>query len=191
MIRTETEYRESLRRVSQARDRLTTFERKLHAEGWGADEVARAVAPSVALISQQEGEVQKYERMSKGDLSDFTELCDVGQLLTAGRIACGRSQRELGKALEVHESQVSRDERREYQGISLDRACDILEALGIRVQLRASIAGAEVKTGPEPRPPVRFKHRAGSAVEASFTHRISLETGALNRNRARFCTRVA
>jgi transcriptional regulator with XRE-family HTH domain len=40
-------------------------------------------------------------------------LRGLGHLLIALRIAQGVSQRELAKRLEVHESQVSRDERNE------------------------------------------------------------------------------
>ena len=44
---------------------------------------------------------------------------DSGHLLISLRIAKGISQRELAKRLNVHESQVSRDERNEYFGITL------------------------------------------------------------------------
>jgi transcriptional regulator with XRE-family HTH domain len=38
------------------------------------------------------------------------------------RIAQGISQRERARRLDVHETQVSRDERNEYFGITLERA---------------------------------------------------------------------
>ena len=44
------------------------------------------------------------------------------------------SQRELAAQLSVHESQVSRDERNEYHGITVDRAIKILETLGVKLQ---------------------------------------------------------
>jgi len=41
------------------------------------------------------------------------------------------SQRELASLLGVHDSQVSRDERNEYHGITVERATMILEAMGV------------------------------------------------------------
>jgi transcriptional regulator with XRE-family HTH domain len=49
------------------------------------------------------------------------------------------SQRELAKRLGVPESQVSRDERNEYFGITLERAVRILDALGVKLHTRVEI----------------------------------------------------
>ncbi|MBI2480163.1 MAG: helix-turn-helix transcriptional regulator [Planctomycetia bacterium] len=43
------------------------------------------------------------------------------------------SQRELAEKLGVHESQVSRDERNEYHGLTVQRAARILDVLGARL----------------------------------------------------------
>jgi len=45
------------------------------------------------------------------------------------------TQRELAEELGVHETQVSRDERNEYHGITVQRAATILDALGARLDL--------------------------------------------------------
>ena len=50
------------------------------------------------------------------------------------RIALGLTQRELAERLGVHESQVSRDERNEYHGITVERASRILDALGVELR---------------------------------------------------------
>jgi transcriptional regulator with XRE-family HTH domain len=49
------------------------------------------------------------------------------------------SQRELARRLNVHESQVSRDERNEYFGITLERAVKILETLHVRLRTKVEI----------------------------------------------------
>ena len=182
MIRNETESRELRNKIDQGRDRLAAFENELRAEGWGPREVARAAAPSLALLSQQEAQLKKYQRVSAGNLSDFAELRDLGALLTAARIARGFTQRDLGKTLDVHESQISRDERRDYQGVTLERACDIFEALGIRVQIRASIGDAGSRTWLEQQPTIEFTHRAPSTAEASSNPVISVRASGLKRN---------
>jgi hypothetical protein len=45
----------------------------------------------------------------------------------------------LARRLNVHESQVSLDERNEYFGITLDRAAKILDALGVRLHTTVQI----------------------------------------------------
>ena len=70
-------------------------------------------------------------------LSD--NLRGLGQLLITSRIAQGISQRELANRLGVHESQVSRDERNEYFGISVDRAVKVIDALNVHLTTRVAI----------------------------------------------------
>jgi transcriptional regulator with XRE-family HTH domain len=55
------------------------------------------------------------------------------------RIARGISQRKLARRLDVHESQVSRDERNEYFGITLERAVKVLDALNIRLHAKVEM----------------------------------------------------
>ena len=66
-------------------------------------------------------------------------LRGLGHLLIAVRIAQGVSQRELARRLDVHESQVSRDERNEYFGITLERAIKILDALNVRLRTKVEV----------------------------------------------------
>jgi transcriptional regulator with XRE-family HTH domain len=68
-----------------------------------------------------------------GNFSGFEHL-----LITL-RIVTGISQRELAHRLGVHESQVSKDERSRYAGITLKRAAKILEALNVSLQTRVKV----------------------------------------------------
>ncbi|MEK7270224.1 MAG: hypothetical protein AAB215_04690 [Planctomycetota bacterium] len=43
----------------------------------------------------------------------------------------------------MHETQVSRDERNEYHGITLERAARLLEALGAKDRSRVELSGNE------------------------------------------------
>ncbi len=49
------------------------------------------------------------------------------------------TQRELARRLGVHESQISRDERNEYFGVTLERAMKVLEALHVRLRTKVEI----------------------------------------------------
>jgi DNA-binding XRE family transcriptional regulator len=78
-------------------------------------------------------EIKVYEAIKRGDLRAVARLGTLGQQMIGLRIAKGLSQRELAARLGVHETQVSRDERNEYHGLTLDRATRIMEALGVRL----------------------------------------------------------
>ena len=88
---------------------------------------------------QLEEEVHSYERLRRGEFDEICNLQGIGQLLVSLRIAMGLTQRELAERLDVHETQVSRDERNEYHGITLNRAAHILETLGANVRSRVEI----------------------------------------------------
>jgi len=133
MIRNETEYQEAVGRLRQEKARLTEHRRRLKAEGLKAEELKRALDPLRSFHLQLEEEVESYERLRRGDLGELQNLHGLGRTLVAIRIALGLTQRELAERLEVHESQVSRDERNEYHGITVDRASRILDALGVEL----------------------------------------------------------
>lgn len=134
MIRSETEYKAAVLRLQEERQRLVDHEKRLREEGLGDDEVKRVLDPLVSFHLQLREEVESYEKLRRGDLDELQNLHGLGQTLVALRIARGLTQRELAARLEVHESQVSRDERNEYHGISIERATRILDALGLRMR---------------------------------------------------------
>jgi ribosome-binding protein aMBF1 (putative translation factor) len=101
-----------------------------------------AVVGDVFLdFAQQVGRIRESpsERLKRGEFEDLENFRGFGHLLISLRIAKGVSQRELTKRLSVHESQVSRDERNEYFGITLERAIKILDALNVRLHTKVEI----------------------------------------------------
>ena len=137
MIRNENEYREAVARLAEERGRMKAQQAELKKMGLKANEVKRAINPIRSFHLQLEEEVQSYERLKRGEFDELSDLRGVGHLLISLRIARGLTQRELAERLGVHESLVSRDERNEYHGITLDRAARILDALG--VELRSTV----------------------------------------------------
>jgi DNA-directed RNA polymerase specialized sigma subunit len=133
MIRNEGEYQEAVARLEQERLRLEGHRQHLVGLGLQEDEVKRALDPLRSFHLQLDEEVQSYERLKRGDLGGMVNLHGLGRTLVALRIAKGLNQRELATRLGVHESQVSRDERNEYHGITVDRASRILDAINVRL----------------------------------------------------------
>ncbi len=89
-----------------------------------------------------EDEVRQYERARDHDI-DPIPLAAIGRLLISIRIANGLSQRDLAERLDVHESVVSRDERNDYHGITVERAQRILAALSEEVVMTVTPRSVE------------------------------------------------
>ena len=133
MIRNEAEYQEAVLRLEQERRRLVDHQAHLLGMGLDDDEVKRALDPLRSFHLQLDEEVQGYERLKRGDLGELLNLHGLGRTLVALRIAKGLTQRDLANRLGVHESQVSRDERNEYHGITVERASRLLDAISVRM----------------------------------------------------------
>lgn len=134
MIRNENEYQEAVRRLGEERERLVEQRKRLEEMGLAAEEVKRVLDPLSSFHEQLAEEVESYERLKRGEMGELRNLHGLGRTLVALRIALGITQRELAERLGVHESQVSRDERNEYHGITIERATRILDALGVELR---------------------------------------------------------
>ena len=144
MIRNENEYREAVGRLAAEKERIKAQRAELKKMGLTAGEIKRAVDPILSFHLQLEEEVQGYERLKRGEFDELSDLRGLGHLLISLRIARGLTQRDLAERLGVHESLVSRDERNEYHGITLDRAARILDALGFELRSTVVARGEEL-----------------------------------------------
>ena len=101
--------------------------------------------PMMSFHQQLKEEIESYERLRRGEFEELRNFHGVGQLLVALRIAQGISQRELADRLGVHEFQVSRDERNEYHGVTVERAQRVLDALGAEVRSMVEKVGGQLQ----------------------------------------------
>src|SRR5580658_1412293 len=139
MIRNETEYQEASERLAQERQRLIEHKARLKTAGLAKEEIKRVIDPFESFHLQLKEEVESYEKLKRGEFDELDNLRGLGHLLISIRIAKGISQRDLARRLDVHESQVSRDERNEYFGITLERTIKILDALNVRLHTKVEI----------------------------------------------------
>ena len=142
MIRNEAEYQEASVRLAEEQKRLVEHRARLKEAGLTEEEIKRVIDPIESFHLQLREEVESYERLKRGEFEELENLRGLGHLLIALRIAQGISQRELARRLSVHESQVSRDERNEYFGITLERAIKILDALNARLHTKVQLEAA-------------------------------------------------
>jgi len=139
MIRNESEYKVAVARLTEERRRLTDHRARLKDAGLSDEEIKRVVDPIESFHLQFKEEVESYERLKRREFEELDNLRGLGHLLISLRIAQGISQRELAKRLGTHESQVSRDERNEYFGVTLERAVKILDALNVRLRTTVEV----------------------------------------------------
>lgn len=137
MIRTENEYQLTYRRLSELQQQLSEQEQQLRDEGLPDDQMKRALDPLRSFALGLKEELEMYEKLQRGDLEtigDVINLHNLGRTLIALRIVYRITQRELADRLAIDESQISRWERNEYHGITIERASKILDALGVRAR---------------------------------------------------------
>ncbi|MGC2405203.1 MAG: helix-turn-helix domain-containing protein [Candidatus Cybelea sp.] len=135
MIKTDAAYNTAIRRLRDDRAHLEEKRRALSLEGLTPDQIERVSEPEISFYLQLREEVEWYESVRRGDFQAVTSLQDFGRLLIALRIASGLSQRELAARLNVNESLVSRDERNEYYGITMQRAQEIIDDLNGQIEV--------------------------------------------------------
>ena len=151
MIRNDAEYQEAVKRLSEEAERISRQKSQLQTMDLSKEEIKRVLDPVRSFHEQLKEEVSSYERLKRGEFEELHNFQGVGRLLVALRIAKGISQRELAELLEVHESQVSRDERNEYHGVTVERANRILEALGVDVRSEVIAVNQGETTGAKSR----------------------------------------
>ena len=141
MIRNESEYKDAVRRLGEQEERLKQQATQLKQTKLSKEEIQRVLDPVRSFHEQIKEEIASYERLKRGEFDELQNFSGIGRLLIALRIAKALTQRELAERLEVSETQVSRDERNEYHGVTVDRANRILEALEVEVTSAVSSLG--------------------------------------------------
>lgn len=134
MIRTDHEYKEAVKRRESEKEQIAAYRKQLTDQGLTEEMIEKAIQPYESFRLQLVEEIEGYERIKRGVINDTYNLAGIGQRLIGIRIYLGISQRELAKRLGVHESQVSRDEKNEYHGITVERVEEILTALGVNMK---------------------------------------------------------
>lgn len=133
MIRTDQEYELTRQKLADQEARIRQQMDELKSLGIDKAGIKRVLDPIRSFTAQLQDEIDAYDRLKRGEFPEIENFSEMGQLLIALRIARGITQRELAQRMGVNESQVSRDERNEYQGITLDRAQRIANALEVQM----------------------------------------------------------
>jgi DNA-binding XRE family transcriptional regulator len=138
MIKTQREYEHAQRTLEQWRASGEKLRTSIEAAGLSPEHVETCMAPHLTMQDQMQGELDWYDNAPKGTIRSLPALARIGLSLIALRIANGLTQRQLAERLGVNEAQVSKDEKNEYHGISVDRAQRIIDAMGGSVTVAVS-----------------------------------------------------
>lgn len=135
MIKTEKEYQVNLKRLENDQKFLNIQRKHFEEMGLTKDQIEKALEPSICFHEQLREEVEHYEQIKRGEFEALENFNGIGRLLIGVRIYLGITQSELSQKLGVSEAQISRDERNEYHGVSVEKVRKILDALGFTVSL--------------------------------------------------------
>lgn len=133
VIRTDKEYSVMKERLLQDEKLIQAQEEELKKMGLTEEQIKRVVEPTISFHQQLKEEVAYYERIKKGEFDALENLSGLGRILIGARISLGISQSDLANRLGVSEAQISKDERNEYHGITIEKAQRILDALDIKL----------------------------------------------------------
>lgn len=134
MIKTEQEYTEAKKRLEKEFKALEDHQNKMRKAGLTEEQIQLAIDPLASFAFQLKEEVEEYEKIKRGEFSALENLEGLGRMLVAIRISKGIRQKELAERLGVKEAQVSRDERNEYHGASIEKIQKVLSALGVTLK---------------------------------------------------------
>jgi len=139
MIRTDAEYEYTVARIKEGKSFIAAEKARLEKVGYSPAEVKRGTDPLWSFHLQLVEDAEAYEKLKRGEFDELLNFQGIGPLLIGLRIYLGVSQRQLAQKLGVHESQVSRDERNDYHGITMERVTKILEALGVSLKTTVEV----------------------------------------------------
>jgi len=147
VIKTEQEYRRCLEQIQQHEALLKEQRKELQKMGLSEEQIEQGLGPARYFQERMQREVAEYEKHKSGQFDMSCNLDNIGRQLIAFRIYKGLSQAELAKRLGVSPPQVSRDERNEYGGASMEKVKQVLKALEMDVLIVPSdwkrVSGAD------------------------------------------------
>ena len=141
MIKTEAAYIKALDKLKEDRLFIESQKKALEEMGLTPEQIEKALQPSISFHEQLKEEVVYYERIKRGEFDTVINFHELGKALIAYRIYLGMSQQDLANRLGVTPSQVSRDERNEYYGATIERLQQVMEAMGMVSKTEIQVGG--------------------------------------------------
>ena len=135
MIKNKSSYQKTLKDIQLQENHIRNEEIRFRQMGLTLEQVEQAVQPLKSFLENLKEDALEYEKINDGNFDSMTDFRSIGKILIAGRIYKGVTQGELAKRLGVAESQISRDEKNEYYGSSIEKLSTVLSVLEIDLKI--------------------------------------------------------
>lgn len=139
-IFTDQEYETAKVMLSKADELFAAQQHKWGEEGFAEEARKRLGDATLTQLIMAKEDIEIYENLKAGKLPESFGLDKLGRNLTCVRIAAGVTREELAQRLGVDVKVVARNERHEYHGTTLLYAQSVLEALGAKITVIASLS---------------------------------------------------
>jgi DNA-binding transcriptional regulator YiaG len=156
MIKSEREYNRIRQEVERQEAWVAEERKRLEEDGLSPELIKVSVGIAEAMNHNKRLELEEYERVLNGDFDPYTcSLDEIGKRLIQLRIWKGLSQSDLARRLNVSHAQVSKDERFQYEGASLEKVKRVLKVLDVELifaspkMIDVKIAEREYTNGPD------------------------------------------
>lgn len=134
MLRTDKELELAKKQLSKLNELYEIQMADLQKRGLNEAQSKESLSSSLTYAKQCQEEIELYEKLRRGELPPAEHFSTRGRYFIAARIARGMTLRQLADALGTKESAVSRDERNEYHGISMEKMDKLAHVLGLKIR---------------------------------------------------------
>lgn len=133
MIKSDREKAKKIQEINECKKIIDQNRALLTRIGLSEEQIEANVQPTVAILEGLETEVKEYDALTDGSKPPQATIEGIGDLLVKLRIYKKLTQKALAEKIGVDETQVSRDERNRYKGVSLERLLKVVHALEVQV----------------------------------------------------------
>jgi len=138
-IRSDAMYAKHLKKVKEQNDFVEQERKRFKEMGLDEETTNLAIQPAISFLESLKEELQEYEQVKRGEFKEGYSYEELGNLLVAYRVYKGMTQAELGEKMNTSESQVSRDERNEYFGASVEKISKTIKALEMDLEIKINV----------------------------------------------------
>ena len=138
-IRSDAMYTKHLKKFEEQNNFVEQERKRFKQMGLDEEKVNLAIEPSISFLETLKEDLQEYEQVKRGEFKNGYSYEELGNLLVAYRVYKGLTQAELGEKLNTSESQVSRDERNEYFGASVEKILKTMKALEMDLEIKINV----------------------------------------------------
>lgn len=135
MIKSHQQFLKANEELKKRKTFVESEEKRFKELGLNHQQVNAAIEPLISFNKGLEEEILEYTHAVLGKFPSSFTLAGLGRMLILYRIYKNVSISELAEKLNLASSQVSRDEKNEYHGSSIEKISKVIEALDMNIKI--------------------------------------------------------